>query len=303
MTYQHPILASKAAHAPGAWTVIRVALTVAIMSGMATRTVAEEKRKLLPIPDKLVVLTFDDAVRSQARFAAPILKRYGFGATFYITEAYKYLETWKQENYMTWAQIKQLHEDGFEIGNHTGHHSKAPNQTREQFLEDLEYIEHRCQQHGIPVTNTFCYPAYRFTRIAVEALTDKGYLFARRGSTPELPYAEEGGIGLVYDPQEDHPMLIPTTAASGPSCGYDDLVRGAEMAQDGKISVLVFHGVPDLDHPWVHTDPTVFEKFMQYLHDNDYTVIAVRDLVQYVDPTKGPSDPLEPIQRRLQTKK
>ncbi len=38
------------------------------------------------IPDKLVVLTFDDGCKSQATFVAPLLKSYGFGATFYITE-------------------------------------------------------------------------------------------------------------------------------------------------------------------------------------------------------------------------
>ena len=38
----------------------------------------------LPIPDRLVVLTFDDGVKSQLTFAAPLLARYGFGATFYI---------------------------------------------------------------------------------------------------------------------------------------------------------------------------------------------------------------------------
>ena len=39
-----------------------------------------------PIPDKLVVLTFDDGSISQLRNAGPLLKELGFGATFFITE-------------------------------------------------------------------------------------------------------------------------------------------------------------------------------------------------------------------------
>lgn len=35
-----------------------------------------------PVPDKLVVLTFDDSVASQATYVAPLLKKHGFGATF-----------------------------------------------------------------------------------------------------------------------------------------------------------------------------------------------------------------------------
>ena len=38
-----------------------------------------------PVPDKLVVLTFDDSVASQANYVAPLLKKHGFGATFFIT--------------------------------------------------------------------------------------------------------------------------------------------------------------------------------------------------------------------------
>ena len=37
------------------------------------------------IPDKLVVLTFDDAVKSHRTFVAPLLKELGFGATFFVT--------------------------------------------------------------------------------------------------------------------------------------------------------------------------------------------------------------------------
>lgn len=278
------------------WLTTLMVLAVILLLISRGRTKAEE---LLPIPDKLVVLTFDDAVKSQFTTAAPILKQYGFGATFFITEAFKYIKSWKNENYMTWDEIKKLHEMGFEIGNHTRRHSNVSSQTKEQFLDDLEYIEKRCKEHGIPVPKTFCYPGYQFSRAAVEVLAEKNYLFARRGYTPELSYKETGRIGLVYNPKEDHPLLIPTTAASGPTCGYKDLVCATQMAKDGKITVLPFHGVPDIDHPWVHTDPAVFEKFMKYLYDNGYTVIAMHELVRYVDLTKSPANPLEPIKQRL----
>ena len=43
-----------------------------------------------PIPDRLVVLTFDDSVKSHFTVARPVLKRYGFGATFFITEGFHF---------------------------------------------------------------------------------------------------------------------------------------------------------------------------------------------------------------------
>ena len=46
----------------------------------------EVAKRLKPVPDHLVVLTFDDAVSSHATFVAPLLKKYGFGGTFFICE-------------------------------------------------------------------------------------------------------------------------------------------------------------------------------------------------------------------------
>ena len=48
--------------------------------------------ELQPIPDRLIVLTFDDRAKSQRTVAAPIVQRYGFGGTFYSTEGLNFLK-------------------------------------------------------------------------------------------------------------------------------------------------------------------------------------------------------------------
>ena len=42
------------------------------------------------VPDKLIVLTFDDSSASHYAVARPVLKRYGFGATFFVTEGFTF---------------------------------------------------------------------------------------------------------------------------------------------------------------------------------------------------------------------
>jgi len=235
-----------------------------------------------PIPDRLIVLTFDDGVKSCATFVAPLLKHYRFGATFYITEGLNFLKD--KDRYMTWGEIRELDEAGFEIGNHTRHHKNVSTQLREELIADLGHIDHRCQENGILLPQTFCYPGYHNSPEAVTVLEERQYLFARRGVAPEYPYYDEGGRGPAYNPTHHHPLLIPTTGASGPNWTFEDFIWAVEQAKDGNIAVLTFHGVPDLDHPWVHTEPVQFESYMNYLHNNDCTVIAMRDLARYVVP-------------------
>ena len=252
--------------------------------------------ELLPIPDRLVVLSFDDANKSDRTFVADVLKEYGFGATFYVTEGLGFLEN--KDHYTTWEEIRELHDMGFEIGNHTQHHRGVSSLTGDELKASVAHIDKRCAEYGISKPVTFCYPGFGHTPVAVQALDEVGFQFARRGVRPEYEEGGRGGRGPAYDPKFDHPLLIPSTGYDGPDWSMDDLKWAVNKARDGKITVLCFHGVPALEHPWVNTDPEDFEKYMQYLKDTGCTVIAVRDLAKYVDPKVRPADPYAPIRER-----
>ena len=231
-----------------------------------------------PVPDKLVVLTFDDSAKSHASFVAPLLKKHGFGATFFITEGFDFPTN--KIGYMTWEEIAGLHKMGFEIGNHTARHANAGQQTREALTADLEVIERRCREHDIPKPVSFAYPGNDMGGSVIEVLKEKGYRFGRRGGAPEFPY--EGGRGIAFDPRKHEPLSIPSAGDARPVWKLEDLVRAVSQAKDGRIAVLQFHGVPDREHPWVSTEPEMFEQYLGYLKDNGYTVMALRDLAKYL---------------------
>jgi peptidoglycan/xylan/chitin deacetylase (PgdA/CDA1 family) len=240
---------------------------------------------LEPIPDKLVVLTFDDSVKSHFSVVRPILLKHKFGATFFITEGFDFAKD--KSNYMTWDEIAHLNRDGFEIGNHTRDHLVIKPKTIHKIEEQLTVINERCHEYGIPVPVSFAYPGNGLDDRALPILKKLGIRFARRGGAPEYPYKE--GKGFAYEPGFDHPLLIPSAGDARPTWTLENFKLAAIQAHHGRIAVLQFHGVPDLAHPWVNSPVERFKEYMQYLADNDYQVIALRDLSKYVDPEITPS--------------
>ncbi|MBX3420498.1 MAG: polysaccharide deacetylase family protein [Pirellulaceae bacterium] len=247
-----------------------------------------------PIPEKLVVLTFDDSAKSHFTVVRPILMQYGLGATFFVTEGYDFRDN--KQDYMTWEQIAQLHRDGFEIGNHTRDHLSINDDNAMHIVEQVEGIQRRCAEYGIPAPISFAWPGNAMSLRALDKLSELGIRFARRGGAPEWPY--QAGRGFAYEPYLDHPLLIPSAGDSRPDWEQADFIRAVQQATRGRIAVLQFHGVPDSAHSWVNTPQHKFQQYMHYLAVNDYQVIAMRDLERFIDPTVTPKDPLGVIEDR-----
>ena len=226
-----------------------------------------------PIPDKLVVLTFDDAVLSDYTNVAPILKKYHFGATFFVTEFVQPPFSDKSK-YMSWEQIGELDKMGFEIGNHTQHHTHVNKMDNAHFNKELAYIEDQAKQVGVKSKMvSFAYPGYDTAPLAIAVLKNNGYHFARIGG------------GKVYNPLQDHPLLIPSFSTSGDNS--KQIYEAFNQAKDGNIVVLTIHGVPDEAHPWVNTPLELFKAYMDYLHQNHFKAIALKDLNKYINATEA----------------
>src|SRR3954467_14018003 len=169
---------------------------VAAVAAVALLILSRSAQALEPIPDRLVVLTFDDTAKSHFTVARPLLMKYKFGATFFITEGFDFPTN--KKDYMTWDEIAQLHKDGFEIGNHTRDHQGVTEKTLADLPAQLRGINAQCKKHGIPQPTSFAYPGNAFTKEALTVLKDNGIRFARRGGAPEFPYKE--GRGFAYEP-------------------------------------------------------------------------------------------------------
>ncbi len=238
-------------------------------------------------PEKVVVLTFDDAVKSHLTVVAPLLKKYHFNATFFIT--YAFMED--TVHFLTWKEISALNDRGFEIGNHSWTHPDFSQPVNAAELAgELGLVNWQLMSVGVPRPVSFAWTGNGFGPEAVKVLQEQGIRFARRGMQPEVLYGSRE-TGPVFQPDVHHPLLIPTTRDAYPDLKFRDFKKAIKKAEKNKIVVLQFHGVPDTVHPWVHTDPEMLDQCLKYLYDHHYKVISMRELESFL-PENLPQDSL-----------
>ena len=139
----------------------------------------------------------------------------------------------------------------------TAKESPQPIKGAEIVIKTLEHLG---------VETIFAYPGGPYAENAVPILKKKGFLAAR---TTEQ---------RAFDAMTDDPMRLPAIPIQG-----DDpaLFRNAvSRATETEAVVLVFHGVPEYVHPWVHTDFERFKEYMAYLKENDFRVLSLRDALR-----------------------
>ncbi len=240
------------------------------------------------VPDKTVVLTFDDAVRSHLTVVAPLLKEYGFGATFFISKAWMT----DAEHFLTWTEVAVLHNMGFEIGNHSWSHMGFYSPAAAALLAgELALVEYKLKEVGVPKPVSFGWTGNFFCPEAREVLEKAGYKFARRGMQPEVSYGLKQP-GPLFDPENNHRLLIPSAGDGYPEWTLDHFKKVVDRAKNGKIAVIQFHGIPDIVHPWVHTPPERFKEYMSYLKENDFNVVSLKDIGTFIPEDKLINDPM-----------
>ncbi len=133
------------------------------------------------LPDRAVVLSFDDGWKTQYQYAVPILEKYKFSATFFIVTNYV---DGNYPAYMSWNDLKDLVKNNFDIESHTKSHLILTKLNSIKLADELGGSKKTLENKlGIKVT-TLAYPNYMQNKTVQDALKSAGYLGARTGWTP-----------------------------------------------------------------------------------------------------------------------
>lgn len=136
---------------------------------------ADALTQTITLPQKSVVLTFDDGWENQFQRAYPLLKKYNYTATFFI-----FTHSIDSESFLTWDQIRTMDDGGMTIGGHTRTHPYLPGITdpvilRREIIGGKSVLENRIG-HAIDL---FAYPYGHYTDQIIEIVKEAGYKAAR----------------------------------------------------------------------------------------------------------------------------
>jgi len=126
-----------------------------------------------------VVLTFDDGFANFLSEAVPVLRKYGYPATIYIPTGF--IGRWSGFTslvdlpLLSGNEIRNLAEEGFEIGSHSFNHSNlaglAPDQARNEIERSKKVLEGLTGKE----VKTFCYPRGDYNREVVKLVKEADY--------------------------------------------------------------------------------------------------------------------------------
>ncbi len=126
------------------------------------------------LPQRPVILTFDDGYQDFYTDVFPLLKKYNVAATQYVISGV--LDT---PNYMTTEQVREVAQSGLvEIGAHTVHHKNLPSLSLEEARVEIEKSREELEKIFEMNIVSFAYPYGGFNDKLAELVKKAGFTSA-----------------------------------------------------------------------------------------------------------------------------
>jgi peptidoglycan/xylan/chitin deacetylase (PgdA/CDA1 family) len=125
-----------------------------------------------PLPDKPVILTFDDGYTDNYENAYPIIKEMGFTATFFILTD---VTDRKAPGYMTWDMLRDMTQNGMSVQVHGREHLDMTNQTQDWLLYHLLGPAQTIEAELGYTPHLIAYPSGKYDENVIAAAQQYGY--------------------------------------------------------------------------------------------------------------------------------
>ncbi|MEL6525113.1 MAG: polysaccharide deacetylase family protein [Chloroflexota bacterium] len=136
------------------------------------------------LPDKCVVITFDDGYRDNMTNALPILEKHSFPATiFTVADHVGKFAVWDgdigaQMPLLTWDEMRDMLPHGIEFGSHTCTHVHLPDMDDDVVEREVRTSKRIIEDHLGVAVETLAYPYEEFNQTSLMMTERAGYLAA-----------------------------------------------------------------------------------------------------------------------------
>ena len=119
------------------------------------------------LPDKPIVLTFDDGYRDHYTNAFPLLKRYGYLATFFIVT--QPIDMANPE-FLSWDMVKEMHAAGMDMEPHGYRHYDLRGKDTDFLVYEIVGAKEAIEARTGETARFFCYPAGSYDEQTIAVL-------------------------------------------------------------------------------------------------------------------------------------
>jgi hypothetical protein len=251
--------------------------------------------------NKVVMINFDDGLKSQLIYAKPILDKYGFKASFFIICGRVGIE----RSSMNWQDIAELKKDGMDIESHSMTHTNLNRLSTNALKFEIGGSKECFANHGYN-TPMFGYPFnLGSNNPSVVKMVAKYYNTGRSGSDPLMFLNCKG---YAKDTQTDCRTYLPNGKLTHAN-RYDirsasfhhvnnyhnftpqemfrvflQIVNGATRYNSNAIPIIVYHNITNSIRDYTipsHASSTTLDLFaqeMKYFHNNGFRVLLLNQL-------------------------
>ena len=121
------------------------------------------------LPEKPVLLTFDDGYLDNYTAAFPLLQEYGYKATFFIVTDFVDMG---REGYMTWPMLEELSRAGHRIESHSRTHPDLRDKERDGLIWEILGSQQTIAAHIGHTPRYLCYPGGDYNEETIQMLRE-----------------------------------------------------------------------------------------------------------------------------------
>ncbi len=207
-----------------------------------------------PLPEKPILLTFDDGYGGHYEYVYPLLQKYGYPAVFSVYTKNMGIDTGR--SHVTWEQLKTMSKSPLvTISGHSKTHPQdltkmSDEELQQEIVESKNILERELGES----IDYFTYPAGKHDERVKELVKEAGYVAALAMDDNKEIFAGESkdllAIGRFGQSSLEEVVNKASGGPSLPKCGFDfqATIRKEKTRVNGTPLILISGGKPETIH-------------------------------------------------------